>query len=103
MNKKISIVIPVYCEEQVIQECYNRIKTVFLKLDSYDYEIIFVDDGSIDDTLNKLQSFAYNDNNIKYVVLGPLEREEYKDKINNDFYCLKNIIQYGGYIIFIRE
>lgn len=67
MNKKISIVIPVYCEEQVIQECYNRIKTVFLKLDSYDYEIIFVDDGSIDDTLNKLQSFAYNDNNVKVI------------------------------------
>lgn len=67
MNKKISIVIPVYCEEQVIKECYNRIKNIFLKLDSYDYEIIFVDDGSIDDTLNKLQSFAYNDNNVKVI------------------------------------
>ncbi|MGI6680132.1 MAG: hypothetical protein ACOX3T_01345 [Bdellovibrionota bacterium] len=41
------------------------------------------------------------DNNISYVVLGPLEKEEYKDRINNDFYCLKNIIQYGKYSIFM--
>ena len=43
------------------------------------------------------------DNNISYVVLGPLEREEFKERLNNDFYCLKNIIQYGMYNIFTLE
>lgn len=42
-------------------------------------------------------------NNIKYVVVGALEREEYGDRINNDFSCLKNIIEYGVYKIFSME
>ncbi len=42
-------------------------------------------------------------NNITYVVLGPLEKDEYREKLNNDFYCLNNIIQEGDYIIFIGE
>ena len=43
------------------------------------------------------------DNGISYVVLGPLEREEFGERLNNDFYCLKNIIQYGDFTIFSSE
>ena len=39
-NKKISLIIPMYYEEEVVEQCYNRVKTVLDGLDNYDYEII---------------------------------------------------------------
>ena len=63
--KKISIVIPVYSEEDVVIECYTRIKNVLEGLKNYDNEIIFVDDGSKDKTLDLLENLAKNDNNLK--------------------------------------
>ena len=48
--KKISIIIPAYNEEEVAQECYNRLKEVLDKLNNYENEIIFVNDGSKDKT-----------------------------------------------------
>ena len=56
---------------------------------------------------SKKANLVYNPDILKkdilYVVLGPLEREEYGNTLNNDFYCLKNIIQYGRYNIFTLE
>ena len=43
--KKISLVIPMYYEEQVAEECYKRVTKVMQNLNDYDYEIIFVNDG----------------------------------------------------------
>ena len=63
--KKISIVIPVYSEEDVVIECYTRIKNVLEGLKNYDNEIIFVDDGSKDKTLDLLENLSKNDNNLK--------------------------------------
>ena len=48
--KKISIVIPMYNEQEVAEICYQRIKNVLNKLSRYDYELIIVDDGSKDKT-----------------------------------------------------
>jgi ATP-dependent helicase/DNAse subunit B len=61
--KKLSIVIPMYNEEEVIQECYNRITSVCKSIENYEYEIIFINDGSKDKTLeileiNKTQNIA---------------------------------------------
>ena len=52
--KKVSLVIPMYYEEEVAQECYERVVTVLKKLENYEYEIIFVNDGSQDKTLEIL-------------------------------------------------
>ena len=48
--KKLSIVIPMYYEEEVAEECYNRITKVCNSIQNYEYEIIFVNDGSTDDS-----------------------------------------------------
>lgn len=62
--KKVSIVIPMYYEEEVVNECYNRTIDVMKKME-YEYELIFVNDGSKDKTLELLEKIAKNDNNVK--------------------------------------
>lgn len=68
--KKISIVIPMYFEEEVAEECYNRTLNVLEKLKEYDYEIIFVNDGSKDRTLEILENIASKDKKVKVVSLS---------------------------------
>ena len=63
--KKISVVVPMYYEEEVANECYNRTKKTLNTLENYEYEIIFVNDGSKDQTLPILENIAKNDNNVK--------------------------------------
>ena len=65
--KKLSIVIPMYYEEEVAQECYNRITTVCKSIENYEYEIIFVNDGSKDKTLEILEKIANNDKSAKVI------------------------------------
>ena len=67
MNKKLSIVVPMYFEEKVVEECYKRLKKVCDVLTKYDYEIIFVNDGSTDKTLPLLEEIASKDNKIKVI------------------------------------
>ena len=67
MSKKISLVIPMYYEEKVVNECYKRVKDTLKKLDGYEYEIIFVNDGSKDKTLELLEEIAKNDKNVKVI------------------------------------
>ncbi len=67
MNK-VSIIIPVYCEEEVIQECYRRITTVFENLnDKYNHEIIFVNDGSTDRSFEILAEISREDERVKII------------------------------------
>ena len=63
--KKISVVVPMYFEEEVANDCYNRTKKTLNTLENYEYEIIFVNDGSKDQTLPILENIAKNDNNVK--------------------------------------
>ena len=56
--KKISVVIPMYYEEEVAQTCYERVTAILKNLENYDYEIIFVNDGSKDKTLEILEEIA---------------------------------------------
>ena len=65
--KKISVVIPVYFEEEVVNECYNRTKSVLEGLEKYEYEIIFVNDGSQDKTLEMLEEIAKDNKNVKVI------------------------------------
>ena len=66
-NKKISLIIPMYYEEEVVEQCYNRVKTVLDGLDNYDYEIICINDGSKDKTLEILERLAKNDDKLKVI------------------------------------
>ena len=65
--KKISVVIPMYYEEEVVQECYKRITKVLKEIEHYDYELICVDDGSKDKTLTILEEIAKIDNKLKII------------------------------------
>lgn len=65
--KKISVVIPMYYEEQVAELCYKRVSDVLKKLDEYEYEIIFVNDGSKDKTLQILKEIAKCDKYVKVI------------------------------------
>ena len=63
-KNKYSIIVPLYNEELVIRETYRRLKKV---MDSTEepYEIIFVNDGSGDNTAKMAREICSNDKNIK--------------------------------------
>ena len=63
--KKISIVIPLYNEELVVKECYERLDENLKKIDNYDYEIIFVNDGSKDKTYEIVSQIAHSNYKVK--------------------------------------
>lgn len=65
--KKISIVVPMYNEQEVAAICYDRLTQVLTKLDKYSYEIVFVNDGSKDKTLKILEVIAQKDKNVKII------------------------------------
>jgi len=66
-NKKlISIVIPAYNEERNIPLIYQKLKKVLLQVkDKYDWEIIFVNDGSKDWSWKQILNLAEKDKNVK--------------------------------------
>jgi polyisoprenyl-phosphate glycosyltransferase len=68
MNQKdlfISIIIPCYNEELVIEETYKRTNIVMNSFEHQGYEIIFINDGSKDATLSILKSIANKDKSVK--------------------------------------
>ncbi|MNP06502.1 hypothetical protein D3C76_984890 [compost metagenome] len=65
-NKLISIVVPMYYEEKVADECYKRLKKV-MNDNNINYEFIFVNDGSKDKTFEILNKIAEEDNNTKII------------------------------------
>lgn len=65
--KKILLVIPMYYEEEIAQECYKRVVNNLKKLQEYEYEIIFVNDGSKDKTLAILEEIAKIDKQVKII------------------------------------
>ncbi len=64
---KVSVVIPMYCEQEVANECYFRIKNVLESLAGYSYEIIFINDGSRDNTGKILAEIASCDECVKVI------------------------------------
>ena len=69
MLKKISIVIPAFNEEAGISAFYKSLKKSLPKK-GYGYELIFVDDGSRDKTLEILQLIAKKDKEIRIIALS---------------------------------
>ena len=63
---KYSVVVPLYNEEQVITETYKRLTEVMSKADG-EYELIFVNDGSRDETANMAQDICDADSSVKLI------------------------------------
>lgn len=48
MKKLVSIIVPAYNEEEAIPYFYEEIQKIFLQMKHYDFEILFINDGSKD-------------------------------------------------------
>ena len=72
MSKKlISIILPSYNEEKNISLIYQELKKVLWTInEKYDYEIIFVNDGSKDNTWGEIEKLALKDKNVKWINLS---------------------------------
>lgn len=66
MKKIISIVVPVFNESKNIGLVHQQLSAIFAnQLNGYNFEIIFVDDGSIDNSFAKMKKLAGNDPRVK--------------------------------------
>ncbi len=61
---KLSVIIPVYNEEDNIVILYNQLIKV---INNYDYEIIFIDDGSKDNTFKNLESLNKKNSKVRVI------------------------------------
>lgn len=69
-KKKISILIPAYNEQEVLQPLYERLTMLAGKTSDYDFEFFFVNDGSRDKTFEIIKSYAEKDSRIAYLNLS---------------------------------
>ena len=69
-RKKISILIPAYNEEEVLRHLYERLVKLTGENSKYDFEFLFVNDGSRDKTLEMIKTYAKDDDRIAYINLS---------------------------------
>lgn len=69
-KKKISLLIPAYNEQEVLRHLYERLVKLAGENKGYDFEFLFVNDGSRDNTLEMIKSYAKDDERIAYVNLS---------------------------------
>ena len=63
---KISLIIPCYNEEEALPFLYRELQNVSASLPSYEFEFLFINDGSKDGTLKTLKEMAQNDPRVHY-------------------------------------
>ena len=63
---ELSVIVPCYNEQGTLEEFYQNIKDVFTK-EKITYELIFVDDGSEDDTFSILEKISLKDKDVKVI------------------------------------
>ena len=66
MNKNISLIVPCYNEEEALDIFYDEVTKVLKTID-YEYELIFVNDGSKDRTLQILKTLSATDSHVNYL------------------------------------
>lgn len=70
-NKQlISLVIPAYKEEKNIPLIYREIQKTLTSISKYDFEIIFVNDGSPDNTWFEIEKLCVEDKTVKGINLS---------------------------------
>jgi len=67
-SKLISIVTPCYNEEESVREVVTRVKEVYSQIDGYEFEHIFIDNCSTDNTVSILKDLAKDDKHLKLIV-----------------------------------
>ena len=68
MKKKVlSVIVSCYNEEESLPMFYKSITNTASKMDNLEFELIFVDDGSKDNTLNLLKKFHKTDKRVRYI------------------------------------
>ena len=65
--KKVTIIVPAYNEEESLPFLYERIKKLMDETSNYEFEILFVNDGSKDKTIELIKEYRENDKRINYV------------------------------------
>jgi len=65
--KKISVIIPAYNEEKTIPMLYKRMNTLMDSMKNYEFELLFVNDGSKDKTIDIIKMLREQDNRVCYV------------------------------------
>ena len=71
MNKKlISVIVPAYNEEDCIIELASQLTKVFAENNSYDFEALIIENGSVDRTWELLQEINKNDPRFKVIRLA---------------------------------
>lgn len=73
--KKVSLLIPVYNEEESLDLLYNALRPLLDNVhpglkSSYEWEVVLVDDGSKDASLEKMRALSSKDSRIRYVSLS---------------------------------
>ncbi|HIT37791.1 MAG TPA: glycosyltransferase family 2 protein [Candidatus Onthousia faecipullorum] len=66
MNK-ISIIVPCYNEEEAIPLFYKEVNKVMRKMKEVKFELLFINDGSIDNTLKEVKELAKSNKEVKYI------------------------------------
>lgn len=67
-KRTLSVISPCYNEEANVPELYRRLCDVFAKYPEYEFECVFIDNASTDNTVNVLKAIAASDKRIKIIV-----------------------------------
>ena len=67
MKDKISVIVSCYNEEESIPLFYKEMNEVSKQMNHVDFEFMFVNDGSSDNTLNELKDLAHKDNRVRFI------------------------------------
>jgi len=68
--KKVSILVPCFNEEQSLPRLYERLVALFDTLPQYDWEVLLVNDGSRDGTLDCIRALRQHDKRVCYIDLS---------------------------------
>jgi glucosyltransferase len=63
----ISVIVPCYDEEESLPQFYNKVSQVLTDMEDVNYELLFINDGSKDDTLSLLKEFSASDERVNYI------------------------------------
>lgn len=67
-KKKITLISPCYNEVDNIDSLYERVLAVIDRIDGYDFEYIFIDNASVDGTVDKLREIAALDSRVRIII-----------------------------------
>lgn len=70
MKKKVSVIVPVYNEEISLPVFHDTLSEVIQSMDQYDWEVLYVNDGSIDKTQSIIEEISRKDENVAYIELS---------------------------------